>query len=164
MSVEQSVEALAEETEVLGENLPHRQFFPPEIPRELTRSRTRAAAVGSQGLTAWAMTRPCYSLFDAILHPTGNHIRTIPEHTATVSWGLMLLRYGNSTRHIFLCMITSALWNTTDANTMSQLSQQCLTYGRYMQATRVTRSHRGQGQGTKKKNIIIKHSLIKKGK
>jgi hypothetical protein len=31
---------------------------PPQIPHDLTRSRTRAAAVGSQRLTAWAMARP----------------------------------------------------------------------------------------------------------
>jgi hypothetical protein len=31
---------------------------PPQIPLDQTRDRTRAAAVGSQRLTAWAMTRP----------------------------------------------------------------------------------------------------------
>jgi hypothetical protein len=31
---------------------------PPQIPQDLTRPRTRAAAVESQRLTAWAMTRP----------------------------------------------------------------------------------------------------------
>jgi hypothetical protein len=31
---------------------------PPQIPHEQTRARTRAAAVGSQRLTAWAMARP----------------------------------------------------------------------------------------------------------
>jgi hypothetical protein len=30
---------------------------PPQIPQYLTRARTRAAAVGSQWLTAWAMAR-----------------------------------------------------------------------------------------------------------
>jgi hypothetical protein len=40
---------------------------PPQIPHDRTRARTRAAAVGSQRLTAWAMARPstsapCYSL------------------------------------------------------------------------------------------------------
>jgi hypothetical protein len=37
--------------EVLGENLP-------QIPHDLTWDRTRAAAVGSQRLTAWAVARP----------------------------------------------------------------------------------------------------------
>jgi hypothetical protein len=32
-------------------------FCPPEIPHDLTRARTRATAVGSQRLTAWAMAR-----------------------------------------------------------------------------------------------------------
>jgi hypothetical protein len=31
---------------------------PPQIPHGLTRARTRAAAVGSQQLTAWGMARP----------------------------------------------------------------------------------------------------------
>jgi hypothetical protein len=31
---------------------------PPQIPLDQTRARTRAAAVGSQRLTAWAMVRP----------------------------------------------------------------------------------------------------------
>jgi hypothetical protein len=33
---------------------------PPQIPHDQTRARTRAAAVGSQWLTAWAMARPNY--------------------------------------------------------------------------------------------------------
>jgi hypothetical protein len=38
---------------------------PPHIPHDQTRGRTRAAAVGSQRLTAWTMARPCdHSLFD----------------------------------------------------------------------------------------------------
>jgi hypothetical protein len=48
MNVEQSVESeLAGETEVLGENLPQCHFV-----YQLTSDRTRAAAVGSQRLTA----------------------------------------------------------------------------------------------------------------
>jgi hypothetical protein len=31
---------------------------PPQIPLDQTRDQTRAAAVGSQRLTAWAMARP----------------------------------------------------------------------------------------------------------
>jgi hypothetical protein len=48
---------LARETEVLGKNLPQR-LCPPQITLDQTRDRTRAAAVGSQRLTAWAMARP----------------------------------------------------------------------------------------------------------
>jgi hypothetical protein len=33
-------------------------FCPPQTPHDQTRARTRAAAVGSQRLTAWAMARP----------------------------------------------------------------------------------------------------------
>jgi hypothetical protein len=33
-------------------------LYPPQISFDQTRARTRAAAVGSQRLTAWAMARP----------------------------------------------------------------------------------------------------------
>jgi hypothetical protein len=33
-------------------------LYPPQIPHDLTWARTRAAAVGSRRLTAWAMARP----------------------------------------------------------------------------------------------------------
>jgi hypothetical protein len=59
MMMENLVEwRLARETEVLGENLPQRQFF--HHKSHLTRSghEPGAAAVGSQRLTAWAMARP----------------------------------------------------------------------------------------------------------
>jgi hypothetical protein len=38
---------------------------PPQIPHDQTRDRTRAAAVGSQRLTAWAMARPCSRAYPA---------------------------------------------------------------------------------------------------
>jgi hypothetical protein len=46
---------LAGETEVLGENLPQRHFVHHKIPHDQTQVWTRAAAVGSRRLTAWAM-------------------------------------------------------------------------------------------------------------
>ena len=45
-------------TEVLGEKPVPLPLCPPQIPHGLTRNRTRASAVGSRRLTAWAMTRP----------------------------------------------------------------------------------------------------------
>jgi hypothetical protein len=49
MNMEQSVESeLAGETEVLEGNLPQCQFFPRQIPHDLTWDRTQAAAVGSR--------------------------------------------------------------------------------------------------------------------
>jgi hypothetical protein len=55
---------LAAETEVLGENLPLPPRCPPEIPLDQTRARIRAAEVGSQRLTAWAMARPSVHALD----------------------------------------------------------------------------------------------------
>jgi hypothetical protein len=49
---------LAGETEVLGENLPQRHFCPSQNPTWPDLFWTRAAAVGSRRLTAWAMARP----------------------------------------------------------------------------------------------------------
>jgi hypothetical protein len=64
MMMENLVEwRLAGETEVLGEDLPQRHFVHHKC--HLTRpgmDRTRAAAVGSQRLTAWAMARPYYTV------------------------------------------------------------------------------------------------------
>jgi hypothetical protein len=58
MSVEQSVEWLARETEVLAESLPPVPLCPSQIPHDLSRVWTRAATVVSQRLTAWAMALP----------------------------------------------------------------------------------------------------------
>jgi hypothetical protein len=51
------VEWLAGETEVLGANLPPMPLCPSQTPHA-ARTRTRAAAVGSQRLAAWATARP----------------------------------------------------------------------------------------------------------
>jgi hypothetical protein len=56
---------LVEETEVLGENLPSATFVHHKIPHEQTWVWTRAAAVGSRRLTAWAIARPFTALTDA---------------------------------------------------------------------------------------------------
>jgi hypothetical protein len=59
MIVEQLVEwRLAGETEVLGENLPRRHLVHHKSHMTRPGLEPRAAAVGSQRLTAWAMTRP----------------------------------------------------------------------------------------------------------
>jgi hypothetical protein len=50
---------------------------PPQIPHDLTRARTRAAAVGSLRLIAWAMARPL-SVFNASLYGRDN--------TSAINW------------------------------------------------------------------------------
>jgi hypothetical protein len=56
--MENLVEWMAGETEVLGENLPRRHFVRHKSHLTRTGIDTRAAAVGSQRLTASAMARP----------------------------------------------------------------------------------------------------------
>jgi hypothetical protein len=59
--VEKLVEwGLARETEVLGENLPPRHFVHHKSHMTRPGFWTRAAAVGGQRLTAWAMARPSF--------------------------------------------------------------------------------------------------------
>jgi hypothetical protein len=54
---------------------------PPQISHDLTRARTRAAAVGSQRLTAWAMAQPCCSNLSVILNgEMHDDIRKKPPH------------------------------------------------------------------------------------
>jgi hypothetical protein len=43
---------------------------PPQIPHDLTRARTEAAAVGSRRLTAWAMARPLWNLVSVMIRGT----------------------------------------------------------------------------------------------
>jgi hypothetical protein len=63
MIAEQSVEwELVRETEVLGENLPQWHFIHHKSHYVVTWDRTRAAAVGSQRLTAWATALPSSGL------------------------------------------------------------------------------------------------------
>jgi hypothetical protein len=68
----------------------------PQIPLDQTRARTRAAAVGSQRLTAWAVARPCavriatgYGLGDrgvAVRVPVVSSIFLSPQRPDRV-WG-----------------------------------------------------------------------------
>jgi hypothetical protein len=62
MMMEELVEWLATETEVLGENLAQCRFVHHKTHMR-ARTRTRAAAVGSQRLTAWATARPYMDLY-----------------------------------------------------------------------------------------------------
>jgi hypothetical protein len=65
---------LAGETEVLGENLPDATLFT-KNPIFQTQARTRAAAVGSQRLTASVMARPYFVSSFFLLWESGEHIR-----------------------------------------------------------------------------------------
>jgi hypothetical protein len=71
MIVEQLVEwRLAGETEVLGENLPQCHFVNHKSHMTRPGLEPRAAAVGSQRLTAWAMARLLISCKSEVSHGT----------------------------------------------------------------------------------------------
>jgi hypothetical protein len=84
-------------------------LWPPQIPHDLTSDRTRAAAVGSQQLTAWAMARPKSivhikkgdSEYIPTLLPSGCHSTFIwgkrnPSHPllSTCQHAMILHQYG----------------------------------------------------------------------
>jgi hypothetical protein len=54
-------------------------LYPPQIPHDQTRARTRAASVGNQRLTAWAMARPVYVLYILISTPDINEYLFHPQ-------------------------------------------------------------------------------------
>jgi hypothetical protein len=56
----------------------------PQIPNDQTRARTRAAAVGSQRLTAWTMARPWRTLYLLKQQKHGFENQSIPGFTAEV--------------------------------------------------------------------------------
>jgi hypothetical protein len=64
---------LAGETEVLGEHLHQRHYVHHKIPHDRTRVWTRAAAVGSRRLIAWATARPS-SAMDTALRAGVQHV------------------------------------------------------------------------------------------
>jgi hypothetical protein len=108
MIVEQLVGwRLAGETEVLRENLPQRHFVHNKIPHDQTRARTRAAAVGSQRLTVWAMARPQDKSKLSVMYMCNNNNNTynfnnikiyvivaflLPVHQRRNSWPLEVFK------------------------------------------------------------------------
>jgi hypothetical protein len=88
MSMEHLVEwELAREIEVPGENLSQCH-----IPHDLTWARTRAAAVGTRRLTAWAMARPIFALLSCTVPPSYSPRNTCSEtsvHTTSTEGGIL---------------------------------------------------------------------------
>jgi hypothetical protein len=69
---------------------------PPQIPNNLTWDRTRAAAVGSRRLTAWAMARP-----------TGLSKCTEIPHTVIMAKDIFLRRYKSYLSLAYSCLFPS---------------------------------------------------------
>jgi hypothetical protein len=74
---------LAGETKVLGENLPQRHYVHHKSHK--TWNRTRAAAVGSQRLTAWATARPRILLTRIVINAFFSLARTSFHTSLTYS-------------------------------------------------------------------------------
>jgi hypothetical protein len=58
---------------------------PPQIPHDLTRARTRVAAVWSRRLTAWAMARPYVSTYASGLFDKGSSSGFIVRHSPSLA-------------------------------------------------------------------------------
>jgi hypothetical protein len=76
---------------------------PPQIPRDLTQARTRAAAVGSYQLTAWATARPVAVLTrmtaqeDTITREVWRRMRLLPSRNV---WECDMYTYQRCTANI----------------------------------------------------------------
>jgi hypothetical protein len=111
--MENLVEWMAGETEVLGENLPH---CPPQIPLDQTRDWTRAAAMGSQRLTASVMARPHQAVSHRHFTATAwfralNNLRRIcGEESSTGAGFLRVLRFPLPTASHSLIILSSSLY------------------------------------------------------
>jgi hypothetical protein len=65
-------------------------LYPPQIPHDQTLARTRAAAVGSKRLTAWAMARPTYYKIQISINnilQRNFHSTTTRNHPTSLPWG-----------------------------------------------------------------------------
>jgi hypothetical protein len=81
------------ETEVFGENLPQCRFVHHE-PRHVAPTRTRAAAVGSQRLTALATARLDQSVTDRKMHFSyWNHAQNCGFHDNIRHENVLLAHY-----------------------------------------------------------------------
>jgi hypothetical protein len=61
------------------------KFFPPQIPYDLNRARTRAAAVQSRRLIAWSKARPCIKLITNFVLQSPNWKSVIGSEIITIS-------------------------------------------------------------------------------
>jgi hypothetical protein len=118
--VEQLVEwRLAGETDVLEET--QRHFVHHKIPHDQTRARTRAAAVRSLWLTAWAMARPRNSGNSALCSKSGSKLPSVggtrkkKKTTSLQSEYLTAHAVINPCVHYNYCAATAidANWRTT---------------------------------------------------
>jgi hypothetical protein len=139
---------LAGEAEVFGEKLPQCRFVHDKS-RMHERTLTRAAAVGSQGLTAWATARPtsCITAIWIIRQSVEDFKCTLQYHIPSLKKENMLWPKSLSERWVFLLWIwckqfvefnlsrgnqIKNLWNVTSFNylVVGWIGMECLVSSR----------------------------------
>jgi uncharacterized membrane protein YwzB len=87
-------------------------LFPPQITHDLTWARTRAAAVGSRRLTAWALARPLYEYIQYLTMS----VNYSPLFSSPLNWVSSFYYIDNSVKRTYLfqcllCLISrSGIW------------------------------------------------------
>jgi hypothetical protein len=91
-------------------------LYPPQIPHDVTWARTRAAAVGSRRITAWAMARSSPQI-NLLLHFT--HFFFFAEESGSLK--------KDSNQHFINCVRYCDRWTGTDsAEVVLALSRYCV--------------------------------------
>jgi hypothetical protein len=86
---------------------------PPQIPHDQTQARTRAAAVGNQRLTAWAMARPCRFFLPSFFYFIFTQLVRTYENRRPLLFSLNLFTLPYSESNIFVTYFSKNNYDIT---------------------------------------------------